>query len=1031
MGSRCWIGVVLAAALAAVAAAQPGGPDPYARSSGSWGQRGLDQWGLSAIGWSPETGGTPVIVAVLDTGIDWLHPDLSPASIWRNEAERNNGLDDDGNGYIDDRIGWNFVENRPEPWDDVGHGTHVAGLIAASTGNGIGIAGVSRMARILPLKVLGASGRGRASHIAAALDYAVARGARVINLSVGGTGLTTLERQAIERATAAGSVVVIAAGNTGGMASLGGIGGWPGVLVVAATGRDGMRAPFSSFGSETGLAAPGVDILSLRAHGSDFLRVSGGAAPAGAAWVGSDRAYLRASGTSFAAALVSGVAARILAANPSLRPEQVVRMLQQSARDIAPEGVDPLTGYGGLDAAAALAADPERYVEAQLLRIEITPGGQLLRVIGTAAADRFDGASLTFTPVLPPGDEDEAPSPITLLVSAAVRNGILARIERGALAGAAQWQIQLDVKHVDGHGRRAGLAFSEEVGDARNTVLPPSLAQLVAPTGAAALLWLPVGARLSPGTGATDEIELSRSLVAKAVECPTGEDCAEDPCRTYRQDVPAGASAGLAGSSSQLGLSGRLTDGDSGLAGKPVRLVPQAPLLGAFLGGGVAALAEGATAPGTLTCDPPGFDAPFSDVAKTDSAGLFRLSAGGVGAGDRGCWDVVADPECHPQRTPLRELAPELEPGRIAVLVPSDAAGVGTALAGLAGLVLLDSRPLASIDRTLLRFSVPVGGTALALALTTLRGDPRVDLAQQERRYRTAATYADPLGVFSYGPAQIGAERMHPVVTGKGVRVAVIDSGVDANHEELVGHVVASHDTTGYGLSADRHGTAVAGLIAAQPGNGTGAWGAAPGAEILSIKACQPAAPNELGARCWSATVAAALDLALEEGAQIVNLSIAGPSDPLVEKLIVAALARGVVIIAASGNGGPNAQPSYPAALEGVLAVTAIDADGRLFRHATRGSFVDVAAPGVEVIAPAPDGYPALSGTSFATAFVSGAAALLLELEPDATAEAIREALTSTGKDLGEPGRDPLFGNGRIDLCAAAQRLRNGAAVCP
>jgi subtilisin family serine protease len=147
--------------------------------------------------------------------------------------------------------------------------------------------------------------------------------------------------------------------------------------------------------------------------------------------------------------------------------------------------------------------------------------------------------------------------------------------------------------------------------------------------------------------------------------------------------------------------------------------------------------------------------------------------------------------------------------------------------------------------------------------------------------------------------------------------------------------------------------------------------------------------------------------------------------------LIAAALANDVIVVAASGNGGVNSEPSYPGAIEGVLAVTAIDADGRLFRHATRGDFVDVAAPGVEVIAPAPDGYPALSGTSFATAFVSSAVALLLELEPDATAESIREALLSTGTDLGEPGRDPLYGSGGIDLCSAAEKLRAGVTVCP
>ncbi|MBW2395338.1 MAG: S8 family serine peptidase, partial [Deltaproteobacteria bacterium] len=858
MRMRTWAGIVLATGLAAAAAAQTGGPDPFAGSSGSWGQPGRDQWALSEIAWVPQVGGAPVIVAVLDTGIDWLHPDLPSTSLWRNEAERNNGIDDDGNGYIDDRIGWNFVEGRPEPWDDVGHGTHVAGLIAAATGNGVGIAGVSSTARILPLKVLGASGRGRASHIVEALAYATAQGARVINLSVGGEGLTEQERQAIGRATAAGSVVVIAVGNTGSETALGGIGRQPGVLVVAATGRDGARTPFSSFSSDVGLAAPGVDILSLRAHGSDFLRVSGGKTAAGSAWVGADRAYLRASGTSFAAAHVSGVAARILAADPSLRPEQVVRMLQQSARDVAPEGVDPLTGYGHLDAAAALAANPDRYVDARLVRIELTPGGQLFRIVGTAEADDFGEATLTFTPVLTPdeAEDDEAPAPITLALAAPVRDGILARIERGALAGATDWQIQLQVTHTAGHGRRAGLAFTTGLREARLSVKPPIFAKFAAPTGAAALLWLPLRPRLEPVADASGEMELSRSLVTQSHICPAGEECAEDPCRTYRQDAPIGEGVAVAGTPPQLGLRGQLTDGESALADKPVRLVPAAPLLGAFLGEGAAVLAEGAVSPGALSCAPPEFDTPFSEVAKTDAAGNFSLSASGANAGDLGCWDVVSDAECHPERTPVRDVAPEFEPGRISVLVPSDAAGVGAALATLAGLGFLDARPLASIDRTLLRFAVPAAGATLAAALIVLRADPRVDLAQQERRYRTTAAYADPLGAFSYGPALIGAEKLHATTTGKGVRVAVIDSGVDASHEEFAGHIAVSRDTTGFGPSADRHGTAVAGLIVAQPGNGTGAWGAAPGAEILSIKACQPATPGELDARCWSASVA-------------------------------------------------------------------------------------------------------------------------------------------------------------------------------
>ncbi|MAE97053.1 MAG: hypothetical protein CL910_20575 [Deltaproteobacteria bacterium] len=1076
MGIRRSVVAALAGLALVLGSGALAGPDPYARSSGSWGQPGPDQWALLDMGWKPAAGGEPVLVAILDSGIDWLHPDLPADRVWRNPKERFNGLDDDGNGYVDDRIGWDFVAGRPDPWDDVGHGTHVAGLIAARTDNDLGIAGLSASARILPLKVLGASGRGRASHVVAALDYATAQGARVINLSLGGEALTALEKAGIERATAAGAVVVVAAGNGSRPTGLLGVGQVPGVIVVAATGRNRVRAPFSNFGSDVGLAAPGVDILSLRARGSDLIRVSGAAGPAGAAVVGAEGAYLRASGTSFSAALVSGVAARMLAARSSLTPVQVVRMLRQSARDVAPAGVDQLTGYGRLDAAAALAADPDRYVEAVLARIELAPGRQVLRIVGTADADAFASATLTATPILESArdeDEEDRPGRIEVKIDAPVTSGILTRLDRGALADAAEWKVELEVRHQDGRTRRAGMIFAAREAEKEDTRGPREAVPLAVapalPGGAAALLLLP---RAQVGGEHVDSIDLSRalqtggsshqmarspsggdakgfarshglaseqghelrdgSLLASVPDgaCPAGAECSEDPCRTYQQQEGAAVHAGAG---SRLALRGKLEKtGGSAAANAPLRLVPAAPRLGAFLGESGSELAAGAVSPGALECAPTGYDAPFSDVGRSDSAGLFSLTAAGPNTADRGCWDVVSDAECDPQRAPLRDLAPELEPGRISVLVPSGSAGIGAALAGLAGLTLLDADPLASIDRTLLRFSVPAGGTTVALALAALQGDDRVDLAQQERRYHTVGAYADPLGAYNYGPGLIGAERLHPAATGKGVTVAIVDSGVDAKHPELAGRVIGSHDTTGYGTSADRHGTAVAGLIAAQPDNGTGAWGAAPGANILSIKACQPASPGELDARCWSATVAKAIDLAVEKNAKIVNLSIAGPEDPLVERVVAAALTRGVMVVAATGNGGPNAQPSYPAALDAVLAVTAVDSDDRLYHHATRGTFVDVAAPGVEVISPAPDqGYPALSGTSFASAFVSGAAALLFELDATASADAVRSALQSTSADLGDPGPDPLYGSGRIDLCAAAAEIKGGQSVCP
>ena len=142
--SAARFGLFILALLAAFAAAGADVNDPFFSSDGTWQQAYADQWALKRIGfesadgtasaWEIETGETnPVIVAIIDTGIDYFHPDLDKTSIWRNTRERENGIDDDENGYIDDLIGWNFVDDDNNPWDQAGHGTHGAGVIAAAT----------------------------------------------------------------------------------------------------------------------------------------------------------------------------------------------------------------------------------------------------------------------------------------------------------------------------------------------------------------------------------------------------------------------------------------------------------------------------------------------------------------------------------------------------------------------------------------------------------------------------------------------------------------------------------------------------------------------------------------------------------------------------------------------------------------------------------------------------------------------------------------------------------------------------------
>ena len=140
---------------------------------------------------------------------------------------------------------------------------------------------------------------------------------------------------------------------------------------------------------------------------------------------------------------------------------------------------------------------------------------------------------------------------------------------------------------------------------------------------------------------------------------------------------------------------------------------------------------------------------------------------------------------------------------------------------------------------------------------------------------------------------------------------------------------------------------------------------------------------------------------------------------------------RGIAVVAAAGNDGPQGRPGFPAALAKVVAVTAVDANEQLYPSATQGNFVQVAAPGVEIVSTGPGGKVMVSsGTSFAAAFVSGTAALLLQQEPQLSPSALQSLLESTAKDLGPAGKDPQFGSGLIDACRAATQLGANGIIC-
>ena len=267
---------------------------------------------------------------------------------------------------------------------------------------------------------------------------------------------------------------------------------------------------------------------------------------------------------------------------------------------------------------------------------------------------------------------------------------------------------------------------------------------------------------------------------------------------------------------------------------------------------------------------------------------------------------------------------------------------------------------------------------------------------------------ADPAQYFL---AKLRLPEAHALAKGERVLVAVLDTPIDAAHPDLAGVVEASFDATGAADKPHPHGTGIASVIAAH-GKLTGA---APGVRILAAHAFKAAASSGT-----SLDILKGLDWAGKSKANIVNMSFAGPADAELQAMLKALRANGVVLIAAVGNAGPRSPPLYPAADPNVIAVSATDMDDKPFAQANRGTHIAVAAPGVSILAAAPDGgYQMPSGTSFSAAQISGIAALLLERNPKLDAASIRRILMGTARDLGPPGHDDQFGSGLADALAA------------
>jgi len=317
-----------------------------------------DQYALEKIkafaAWDVERGDASIPIAVIDTGIDYHHPDLVNA-IWINpgedlnhnhqaDAADMNGIDDDGNGFVDDVMGWDFTDapNYPDggdylgrdadPWDEHGHGTAVAGLIAATANNGIGIAGLAHGCRIMVLRSFTSTGYGEEDDAASAILYAIDNGARVINMSWGDVFISRLLDDVIQYAASQNVVLVASCGNSA-TDQIHYPSGFAQVISVGATDQNDHLASFSNFGPSIDLVAPGVSILSTIRDAQYDSSLNG---------------------TSFSAPYVSAAAALVLSQDPQLTADQVRGILAATADDLGDPGPDDHYGNGRLNVARAL-----------------------------------------------------------------------------------------------------------------------------------------------------------------------------------------------------------------------------------------------------------------------------------------------------------------------------------------------------------------------------------------------------------------------------------------------------------------------------------------------------------------------------------------------------------------------------------------------------------------------------------------------------------------------------------------------------
>lgn len=428
---------------------------------------------------------------------------------------------------------------------------------------------------------------------------------------------------------------------------------------------------------------------------------------------------------------------------------------------------------------------------------------------------------------------------------------------------------------------------------------------------------------------------------------------------------------------------------------------------------------------------PQGSFAPGIAVAFADDDDDGGDDDGGSGRGGRGGdWrprprgdlrSLFRWPSREVRRAPARRAVvavPERAPNEIVATGLDD-----DAIAGLTqdGFVVDDRIEIALIGGEMVRLIIPQGMTldAARAAVSARSASATVDFnhfyqpqaADKSACVREGCALVRHMVGWPTGEAGPGMACLKPQ------RIGLIDTAINAEHAVLAKARLEVLDLgDGEGApSGEQHGTAVAALLVGEPGSRVP--GLLPGAELIAVDAFQRFRKSTDIANVYD--LVRALDLLIGRDIKVVNLSLTGPENLVLERAVEAAADRGTILVAAAGNDGPNAKPVYPAAYADVIAVTAVDTARNPYRRAVRGDHIDIAAPGVGVwTAASISGARQKSGTSFAAPFVTAAVSILLAEKPGLSPQQVEAELMKSAEDMGKPGKDAIYGWGLLNARA-------------